>query len=142
MKGVRKLAVTLMLMVATGVAAAAKPVSALPEPDRKSPPTTLAKIALAALAKPDRAPVFVRLDEKQAAAVREVTHSQNAVFGFAMVQRWFAEEGCGRVEMAMAQEGLGQAGSDGKAGFLVIPFRLDLCADGSPPTDPTKFRAE
>lgn len=138
----RKFIATTMLVALSGGAAAAQPATFLPEPDRKAPPTTIAKIALAALAKPDRAPVFVRLEEKQAAAVREVTNSQNAVFGFAKVERWFSEEGCGRIEMAMAQEGLGQAGSDGKAGFLVIPFRLDLCADGSPPSDPSKFRAE
>jgi len=75
----------LLLSAISGGAIAAQAATFLPEPDRKSPPTTLAKIVLAALAKPDRAPVFVWLDEKQAAAVREVTNSQNAVFGFAMV---------------------------------------------------------
>lgn len=139
---VRKFVAILVAVLLSGTALAAPPTTFLPEPDRKASPTTIAKIALSALRKKDASPVFVRLDDKQAAAVREVTNSKNAVFGYGKVARWFADEGCGRLDMAMAQEGLGQVGADGKPGFLVIPFTLDLCADGSPPSDPSKFRAE
>jgi hypothetical protein len=64
---------------------------------------------------------------------RQATGSSAPVLADVSTIKSFQQEGCKRLQLRLRQDGV--TGKDGKQGEVVFSYDLNLCRDGTPPTE-------